>query len=87
MFGKNDAKLLYDPAPAAVIFVSFMGAATDIDDDGKIVEYTPRGKVVINVGRINAIYDHTILTGGHKIRVMETLEEIQWKIRGGERDA
>ncbi len=83
MFGK----LLYDEPKPVAMFVTLMGAATDIDDDGKIVEYTPRGKVVINVGRINAIYDHTILTGGHKIRVMETLEEIQWKIRGGERDA
>ena len=79
MFGK----LLYDePKPPAAMFVTFMGASTEIDDDGKILEYTPRGKVLINVARINAIYDHTILTGGHKIRVMETLEEIRDKIRG-----
>lgn len=64
------------------MFVTFMGAATEIDDDGKILQYTPRGEVVINVGRINAVYDHTILTDGHKIRVMETLEEIQRKILG-----
>ena len=73
MFGK--------PKPVAM-FVTFMGASTEIDDDGKILEYTPRGKVVINVARINAVYDHTILTGGHKIRVMETLEEIREKIGG-----
>ena len=64
------------------VFEQFMGASTEIDDDGKILEYTPRGKVLINVARINAIYDHTILTGGHKIRVMETLEEIRRKIQG-----
>ncbi len=81
MFGKNDAKLLYDPAPAAVIFVSFMGAVTDIDDDGKIIDYAPRGKVVINVAQIGAVYDHTIIIMGHKIRVMETLDEIKAKLR------
>lgn len=78
MFGK----LLYDEPKPVAMFVTLMGASTEIDDDGKIVDYVPRGEVVINVGRINAIYDHTILTGGHKIRVMETLEEIQRKIRG-----
>lgn len=78
MFGK----LLYDEPKPVAMFVTIMGAAIEIDDDGKIVEYTPRGEVVINVGRINAIYDHTILTAGHKIRVMETLEEIREKIRG-----
>ena len=78
MFGK----LLYDEPKPVAMFVTFMGASTEIDDDGKILEYTPRGEVVINVGRINAIYDHTILTGGHKIRVMETLDEIRQKIQG-----
>jgi hypothetical protein len=80
MFGK----LLYDepkPIPVA-LFVTLMGASTEIDDDGKIIGYVPRGEIVVNVGLINAVYDHTILTGGHKIRVMETLEEIRRKIRG-----
>ena len=76
MFKKKE-----QPKPAAM-FVTFMGAATSIDDDGKVLEYTPRGKVVINVARINAVYDHTILTGGHKIRVMGSMEEILEKIRG-----
>lgn len=78
MFGK----LLFDEQKPVAMFVTFMGAAGEIDDDGKILEYTPRGEVVINVGRINAVYDHTILTGGHKIRVMETLDEIRQKIGG-----
>jgi hypothetical protein len=80
MFGK----LLYDepkPIPVA-LFVTLMGASTEIDDDGKIIGYVPRGEIVVNVGLINAVYDHTILTGGQKIRVMETLEEIRRKIRG-----
>ncbi len=76
MFGKTVNQT------TVAVFEQFMGASTEIDDDGKILEYTPRGEVVINVGRINAIYDHTILTGGHKIRVMETLEEIRRKIQG-----
>jgi hypothetical protein len=79
MFGK----LLYDQKPEAVmVFETFEGASTEIDDDGKIIGYVPRGEIVVNVGLINAVYDHTILTGGHKIRVMETLEEIRRKIRG-----
>ena len=72
MFG-NDNKTV-------AVFVTFMGASIDIDDDGRITEYKPRGEIEINVGRINAFYDHTILTGGHKIRVMETREEILKKI-------
>ena len=77
MFGK----LVYDQKPATV-FATFQGAAMEIDDDGRITQYTPRGEIVINVGRINAYYDHTILTGGHKIRVMETLEEIRKRLSG-----
>ena len=78
MFGK----LLYDEKKPAAMFVTFQGASAEIDDDGKIIDYVPRGEVVINVGRINAVYDHTILTGGHKIRVMETLDEIRRKLTG-----
>jgi len=76
MFGK----LLYDEPKPVAMFVTLMGAATDIDDDGKIIEYEPRGEVVINVAQIGAVYDHTIIIMGHKIRVMETLEEIKAKL-------
>ena len=65
-----------------VMLVSFMGAITDIDDDGRIIDYVPRGKVMINPERVSAAYDHTILTDGDKIRVMETMEEIQRKLTG-----
>ena len=83
MFGKSDGKLLYDQPAQPVMFVSFMGAATDIDDDGRITEYIPRGEVVINVAQISAVYEHTIIIMGHKIRVMETLEEIKAKLKAG----
>ena len=78
-------KLVYDkeqPAPAPVMLAAFQGAATEIDDDGRIIGYIPRGEIIVNVALINAAYDHTILTGGHKIRVMETLEEIRHKLGG-----
>ena len=76
MFGK----LLYDEPKPVAMFVTLMGAATDIDDEGKIIDYAPRGEVVINVAQIGAVYDHTIIIMGHKIRVMETLEEIRRKL-------
>lgn len=63
-------------------FVTFTGATTEIDDDGRIIGYVPRGDIVVNVALVNAAYDHTILTGGHKVRVMETLEEIRRKLEG-----
>lgn len=76
MFGK---KLVHDQN---VTFVNFTGATTEIDDDGRIIGYVPRGDIVVNVALVNAAYDHTILTGGHKVRVMETLEEIRRKLAG-----
>ena len=63
-------------------FVPFVGATTEIDDDGRIIGYVPRGDIVVNIALVNAAYDHTILTGGHKVRVMETLEEIRRKLAG-----
>jgi hypothetical protein len=73
---------IVDDGKDRVVFASFQGAATDIDDDGKIVDYVPRGEIMINVAQICAFYDHTIMVCGHKIRVMETLEEIRRKIVG-----
>ena len=74
-------KLLYDDPAPSVMFVRFMGAATDIDDDGRITDYVPRGEVVVNVMQIGAVYDHTLLIMGHKIRVMETMDEIMKKLK------
>ena len=64
-----------------VVFASFHGAATDIDDDG-VIDYSPRGEIMINVAQICAFYDHTIMTDGHKIRVMEDLETIKKRLIG-----
>lgn len=60
--------------------IEFRGAARD-DLAGQI-EYTGRGPVWINPCRISCVYDHTILIDGHKIRVMETAEEIMNAITG-----
>ena len=83
MFEKcwNGRKLLYEPE-RSIVFVTFMGANMDVDDyDGK-VDYAPRGEITINVAQIAAFYDHTIITQGHKIRVMELAQEIRKKICG-----
>ncbi len=61
--------------------VRFEGATMTLDDEGNR-EYTPRGPIWINCHEIAAFYDHTILTGIHKIRVMESADEIQKKLRG-----
>lgn len=60
--------------------VIFEGATMTLDDDGKR-EYTPRGPIWVNPSAVAAVYDHTILTGVHQIRVMETQEEIVRKLR------
>jgi len=61
-------------------FVVFHGAQTDVDDDGKLIAYTPRDDVIINLDQIGAAYDHTLMIMGHKIRVMETFEDIKRKL-------
>lgn len=69
------------PASNKPLFVSFMGAdVTFSDDDGAMMSYKPRGEVVINVNRIGAYYDHTIITEGHKIRVMDDATGIGLRI-------
>lgn len=60
-------------------FAKFRGAKMYTDDDG-IPHYEPWDDIVINVAQIGAYYDHTIMVMGHKIRVMETLEEIRKKV-------
>lgn len=66
----------------SVTFVEFMGAACDIDDAGNMVDFVPRGPIVLNVSAITGYYDHTVLVEGRKIRVMETCEQITRKIGG-----
>ena len=76
MFGK----LLYDEPKPLMMFAKFMGASTEVDDDGRITKYLPRGEVVINIAQIGAVYDHTLVIMGHKIRVVENLEEIKARL-------
>lgn len=67
------------PKKRAENFVVFRGALMDVDDDGN-VSYTPRKSVIVNTDQIGAAFDHTVIVMGHKIRVMEELEEIGNKI-------
>ena len=62
--------------------VEFMGA-NFTEQDGER-EYHPTSQVSINLDLINGFYDHAILTGGMKIRVMEDYEAIRKKIREAE---
>lgn len=62
------------------IFVEFQGAVCDVDDFGNLIDFQPRGPIVINANSILGYYDHTILIKDKKIRVMETCREISLKI-------
>ena len=54
------------------LFLQFHGAAKEND------EYIDRGPISVNLDKILAYYDHTImLADGVKIRVMETYDEIE----------
>ena len=94
MFGKHkdvipySGELLYAPAQPSVavvrdrmpVFVEFEGALCQVDDAGQM-DYTPRGKISINVHSIGGFYDHRILVFGNKVHVMETRNQIELKIR------
>jgi len=58
--------------------IEFRGAARD-EISGQ-TEYTDRGPVWVNPEHVSCVYDHTILIDGHKIRVMEPMEEIVSRI-------
>ena len=74
--GKNGAWTYKD-----MHFLVLQGANTTMDDDGLVVGHTPRGQVIINIRHIMAFYDNTIIVDGHKIRVMETADEIRKLMR------
>ncbi len=59
--------------------IKFMGAAMSEDENGNRT-YTPRGPIWINPDQVAGVYDHTILTCGNRIRVMETACEIVARI-------
>jgi hypothetical protein len=60
-------------------FITLRGALMEVDDDGNVT-YSPRASIIVNRDQIGAIYEHTVVIMGHKIRVMESLEEIGKKI-------
>ncbi len=61
--------------------VEFMGATASEDERGNR-EYKPRGPIWINPDLVAGVYDHTILTSGNMIRVMENVDQILEKIQG-----
>ena len=61
--------------------IEFQGASRD-----ELGQYSERGAIWINPARVSAIYDHTILLDGHKIRVMETADEIIKKLTWRNKD-
>ena len=71
----------YDISHTDNALIEFRGATRD-EMSGQ-TEYTDRGPVWINPYRVSCVYDHTILIDGHKIRVMETTDEIMDAITRG----
>ena len=61
-------------------FVRFTGARCTYNDDGER-EFTPREAIWINPRMIAGFYEHTILINGQKIRVMESIDQIQRELR------
>jgi uncharacterized protein YlzI (FlbEa/FlbD family) len=53
----------------------------ETEDNGRVT-YSPWDTIVVNMDQIGAAYDHTIVIMGHKIRVMESLDEIMERIGG-----
>ncbi len=62
--------------------VKLMGAAVRQMDDGDW-EYTEREPIWINPARVDMVYDHTVVVGGSKVRVMDRTDEIVAKIEAG----
>lgn len=61
------------------MFIRFRGARKVADDDGN-TKYEPREDIMINLEHVTAFYDHTIMTSGSRIIVMDSLEEIRKKV-------
>lgn len=84
MFNKKqpapEAPITYSKVSPIAVFVEFQGAVCDVDDFGNLIDFQPRGPIVINANSILGYYDHTILIKDKKIRVMETCREISLKI-------
>lgn len=70
----SEVRLLNSQVKAVDSFIKLTGASCVRTDDVK--EYHPIAPVIVNVNRISAFYDHTILMDGQKVLVMETMEDI-----------
>ena len=60
-------------------YVRFVGARIETSDGAKVI--TPRGDIYINPERVNGFYDHVILVSGHKICVVDGIDEITKRLR------
>lgn len=61
------------------MYFTFRGASIGQDEDGERV-YKEIGAVTIAKDALSGFYDHTLLVGDHKIRVVETYDEILKKV-------
>ena len=80
----NDRKVGYEMGHLYIngtTLIEFQGASRD-----ELGQYSERGAIWINPARVSAIYDHTILLDGHKIRVMETEPDIIKKLTWRNKD-
>ena len=62
------------------IFVELMGARLH-EQDGERT-YEPIGPITISQDHLYAFYDHTLILGDVKIRVMESYDDIYNKLHG-----
>lgn len=69
------------PVEGGRAMIRFQGAQiVNIKENGER-EYRAQGPIWLRVEAIVGYYDHTVLVGGHKIRVMETAEQIGRMVR------
>lgn len=61
-------------------FLEFTGAMYTMMEEGQ--EWMARGPVQIRRDAVTGFYDHMILLGDHKVKVMEDYREICKRIRG-----
>ena len=65
------------------MYFTFRGASIGQDDSGSRV-YNEIGAVTISKDALAGFYDHTLLVCDHKIRVVETYDEILKIVEAGQ---
>ena len=80
----KEYKRIAPPEKKKARFVEFEGAIAKVDEETGKIEFLPRAPISINMDKIGAYYDHTILIFGNKIRVMETFAQIHVKLKEAE---